>query len=241
MTTFSRREFLAGCLSLCAAPAFAAAAAPRLVSAAKLGARDGAVLWSADGLTSFALPARGHAPLRLAGGRVLVMGRRPGPFATILDPRDPASSSSFVPAPGNRFAGHAALSPDGASLFTSEFDATSFRAAIVLRDPMTGAAHALWQPGGVEPHELVFAKGGARLVAALGGLIQDGGVAGPVFNPGGIDSTVLEIDPLSGKILARHKFGAASLSLPPNYEQYREQVESILAPLPNPRIARSVR
>jgi glyoxalase family protein len=32
-----------------------------------------------------------------------------------------------------------------------------------------------------------------------------------------------------------------SLSLPPNYEQYREQVESILAPLPNPRAARSPR
>jgi glyoxalase family protein len=32
-----------------------------------------------------------------------------------------------------------------------------------------------------------------------------------------------------------------SLSLPPNYEQYREQVESILAPLPNPRAARSTR
>ncbi len=30
-----------------------------------------------------------------------------------------------------------------------------------------------------------------------------------------------------------------SLSLPPNYEQYREQVEHILAPLPNPRLARS--
>jgi len=30
-----------------------------------------------------------------------------------------------------------------------------------------------------------------------------------------------------------------SLSLPPNYEQYRDQVESILAPLPNPRAARS--
>jgi hypothetical protein len=26
-----------------------------------------------------------------------------------------------------------------------------------------------------------------------------------------------------------------SLSLPPNYEQYRSQVEQILAPLPNPR------
>jgi glyoxalase family protein len=30
-----------------------------------------------------------------------------------------------------------------------------------------------------------------------------------------------------------------SLSLPPNYEQYREQVEKILTPLPNPRLARS--
>jgi len=28
------------------------------------------------------------------------------------------------------------------------------------------------------------------------------------------------------------------LSLPPNYEQYREQVEKVLAPLPNPRAAR---
>jgi glyoxalase family protein len=32
-----------------------------------------------------------------------------------------------------------------------------------------------------------------------------------------------------------------SLSLPPNYEQYRDQVEGILAPLPNPRAARSAR
>jgi glyoxalase family protein len=30
-----------------------------------------------------------------------------------------------------------------------------------------------------------------------------------------------------------------SLSLPPNYEQYRAQVEQILAPLPNPRLARA--
>jgi glyoxalase family protein len=29
------------------------------------------------------------------------------------------------------------------------------------------------------------------------------------------------------------------LSLPPNYEQYREQVEKVLAPLPNPRAART--
>jgi glyoxalase family protein len=32
-----------------------------------------------------------------------------------------------------------------------------------------------------------------------------------------------------------------SLSLPPNYEQYRDQVEKILTPLPNPRAARAAR
>jgi glyoxalase family protein len=32
-----------------------------------------------------------------------------------------------------------------------------------------------------------------------------------------------------------------SLSLPPNYEQYRAQVEKVLTPLPNPRLARSGR
>jgi glyoxalase family protein len=32
-----------------------------------------------------------------------------------------------------------------------------------------------------------------------------------------------------------------SLSLPPNYERYREQVEKILTPLPNPRAARAAR
>src|SRR5206468_13005710 len=29
------------------------------------------------------------------------------------------------------------------------------------------------------------------------------------------------------------------LSLPPNYEQYREQVERVLTPLPNPRASRA--
>jgi glyoxalase family protein len=32
-----------------------------------------------------------------------------------------------------------------------------------------------------------------------------------------------------------------SLSLPPNYERYRDQVEKILTPLPNPRAARTAR
>lgn len=209
----TRREFLIGALGACAAPAaFASAPAPKLLSAGKLGSGDVGVVWSADSLVTFALPARGHAPARLPDGRLLVMGRRPGLYATMADARDPAAATSFGPASGYRFAGHAAVSPDGASLVTGELGEAGYDAQLVVRDPRTGAERARWTPGGIEPHELVFADGGARLIAAIGGLPQDGGVKGPAFNPGGIDSAVVEVDPRSGKVLARRKSGAASLS-----------------------------
>lgn len=207
----TRREFLGGALAACAVPAFAGKAPPRLVSAAKLGRRDGGVLWREGGLDSFVLPARGHAPVHMPDGRVLMMSRRPGLHATLIDANDPARSSMFTTA--SRFSGHAAVSPDGATLVTGEFDAESFAAEIALRDPVTGAERVRWRPGGIEVHELLFARGGSRLVVALGGLIQDGGVAGPAVHPGGIDSAVLELDALSGKLLARRKVAFPSLSL----------------------------
>jgi hypothetical protein len=211
----TRREFLAGAAALAAGvlPAFAAQEAPRLVSAAKLGQRDGAVLWSADALKPFDLPARGHAPVHLGDGQVLMMGRRPGLFASMIDTRDPSKLLSFSPSNNSRFAGHAAVAPDGKALVTSEFDATNFDAALTLRDPTCGEVQAQWKPGGIEPHEILFARHGARLVAALGGLVKDGGVAGPAFNPGGIQSALLEIDPLSGKVLARHSLPGSFSSL----------------------------
>lgn len=213
----TRREFLAGASAACLiagfGPAFAAKEVPRLVSAARLGQRDGGVLWRPDGLVSFDLPARGHAPVRLPDGRVLLMGRRPGLFASMIDPGDPAAVSSFSSAGNSRFSGHAAVAPDGSAFVTGQFDADTFDAALVLRNPATGVERARWQPGGIEPHELVFARGGTRLIVALGGLIQDGGVAGPAFNPGGIHSAVLELDSLSGKTLARYTLAPSLSSL----------------------------
>jgi hypothetical protein len=211
----TRRAFLAGAAALAAGlpAAFAAPDVPRLVSAAKLGQRDSGVVWHPDRFASFNLPARGHAPLHLDGGRILLMGRRPGLFGTVIDPRGPGTEFSFSPTGTSRFAGHAAMSPDGKMLVTSEFDAATFDAALVLRDPKSGAERARWEPGGIEPHEIVFARHGARLIVALGGLIQDGGVAGPAFNPGGIRSAVLEIDPVSGKTVARHALAESSSSL----------------------------
>lgn len=202
----TRREFLAGAAACAAAglPVLAAQEQTQLISAAKIGQRDGGIVWAADTFTPLTLPARGHAPVHLNNGRVLIMSRRPGLFGSIVDPRDPSAISSFSCSGDSRFAGHAAMSPDGKSLITSEFDGSSFEAALVLRDPKSGTERARWQPGGIEPHETVFAREGARVVTALGGLIEDGGVSGPAFNPGGIHSAVLELDSLSGKVVARH-------------------------------------
>jgi hypothetical protein len=151
---------------------------------------------------------------RLRGGRLLLVGRRPGTFAAVLDPGDLSASRQLIaPAAGRRFAGHAAVSPDGASLVTSEFHAETATALLVKRDGQSGEELDRWAPGGLEPHEVLYAAHGERLLVALGGLLNDGGVAGPAANPDGVDSALLELDPRSGRELARHRLGPGLQSL----------------------------
>jgi hypothetical protein len=183
------------------------------MSAARIGGRDECVRWRDEKLTSFGLPARGHALARLPNGRVVVAGRRPGLFSAIVDPDEPGAPRAFAPTRGCRFAGHAAVAPDGSEMLTSEFDAETIGAVLVGRDPKTGAERTPWRLNEIEPHELVFAHDGSRVFVAIGGLIVDGGVAGPAFNPGGVKSALLELDPLTGRLLARHALGEARASL----------------------------
>lgn len=214
----TRRDFLAGAAGLLASGAAASTgeSSPKLMSAARVGAQDGGILWQKGATDFFHLPARGHALTRLSQNRVALIGRRPGLFSSIVDSGDiKAPPQIFEPAKNCRFSGHAAVSEDGSCLATSEFQVDSIEAVLVARDSKTGAPRAVWRPGGIEPHEVIFARSGARVVAALGGLIKDGGVAGPAFNPDGVKSEVLEIDPRSGAVLMRYALDKdlASLSL----------------------------
>jgi len=215
----TRREFLAGGAATLFATGLAQARAaemPGLVSAARTGTDDGGLLWRMDATTPFKLPSRGHGVTSLGDGKALIVGRRPGLSSAIVDIANVSARPQILqPSQNCRFAGHAAASPDGRSLVTGEFDATTIRAILVARDPKNGAERARWSLNEIEPHELVFTKDGARVVAALGGLMKDGGVPGPAFNPDGIKSAVLEIDPKSGAVLARYALapGMSSLSL----------------------------
>jgi hypothetical protein len=68
-------------------------------------------------------------------------------------------------------------------------------------------------PAGIEPHDLLFARGGSRLVVAVGGIARAADVKGPAINAGNIESAILEMEPNSGAILKRHELPTDMKSL----------------------------
>jgi len=73
----------------------------------------------------------------------------------------------------------------------------------VLRDSRAFAPQARFAVG-IEPHDLLFARGGEVLVVAVGGIARAADVKGPAINAGRIESAILELDPRSGAVLKRH-------------------------------------
>jgi hypothetical protein len=186
-----------------------------LISAARIDDNDGGALIGAGEVQGFPLPGRAHALAHLPSGEILIVARRPGDYAAIVDPATAdAKARLFHPVARHRFAGHAAVSPDGTVLATSEIDAETGDGIVAVRNARTGAARATF-PVGIEPHDLLFASGGTRLVVAVGGIARAADVKGPAINIGNIDSAILELDPGSGAVLKRHRLSRemGSLSL----------------------------
>jgi len=180
-----------------------------LMSAARFGDEDRGTLLDGEGLSSFALPARGHGMVKLAGGKIMLVGRRPATFAAILDAQSPEKASIVPPVAGHRFAGHAAVNSAGL-LATSEIDAETGDGIVVLRDPSGTPLESF--AVGIEPHDLLFA-GDERLVVAVGGIARAAEIKGPPINAGNIESAVVELDARSGRVLKRHVLGRGSRSL----------------------------
>ena len=179
-----------------------------LISAARIGDVDGGALIGAGQVEGFSLPGRAHALTKLPSGEVLIVARRPGDYAAFVQPHSPDEKARiFSPVAGHRFAGHAAVSPDASMLATSEIDAETGDGIVVIRDARTGAARSV-HPVGIEPHDLLYARGGARLIVAVGGIARAAEVKGPAINIGNIESAILELDAASGAVLKRHHLTA---------------------------------
>ena len=173
------------------------------VTAARIDGIDCGALLVDESVSSIALPARAHSPVLLRdSSAALLVGRRPGSFAVVVDLEAPdAAPRLFDPIQGHRFAGHAAVKGD--TLVTSEIDAETGEGAAVLRDASSFAPRACYAVG-IEPHDVLFARGGEVLVVAVGGIARAADVKGPAINAGHIESAILELDPRSGTVLKRH-------------------------------------
>jgi hypothetical protein len=173
------------------------------VTAARIDGVDGGALIVDESVSRIALPARAHQPVLMRdAGAALLVGRRPGTFAAIVDLEAPeAPPRLFHPIDGHRFAGHAAVRGD--ALFTTEINAETGEGAAIQRDARTFAPRERFAVG-IEPHDVLFARGGEVLVVAVGGIARAAEVKGPAINAGRIESAILELDPRSGAELKRH-------------------------------------
>jgi len=178
----SRRSFLAGLAAsgtaaLDSSPLTAGSGDDRLlISAARRS--DGSFVLvgcTESGAISFELPlpGRGHATTHSPDGRTAVhMARRPGRFMLVVDL--PAGTlRAFASAPdGRHFYGHAAFSPDGKLLFTTENDFDRGRGVIGIWD-CRGAYRRTgeWDSGGIGPHDLTLLPGDRVMAIANGGIL----------------------------------------------------------------------
>lgn len=148
---------------------------------AVLGLNDaGAILWRRP------LPGRGHGmALSNSDDTLYVSARRPGRWVLKVDLR--GGDMATWPADDIEYGGHAVDLGDGRLALTAS-DADG-RGAIAVLDTATGKRAALWDTGGVDPHELL--RVGDDLVVANGG--------DPVE-----PSSLVRLD-LSGHILAKRE------------------------------------
>lgn len=173
----NRRALLAGfAATLLARPGWAEAGSPAWLACARE-AEDRFALFGLrrDGSIAFRLPlpARGHAGARHPHQPLaVIMARRPGLYALVLDCVTGARMARLTPPEGLQFNGHAAFLQDGAVLATTEQRASDSAGRIGLWDSATWQRIGEWATGGIGPHEALVLPDG-RLAVANGGIATD--------------------------------------------------------------------
>ena len=165
-------------------------------------------------LSSARLPDRAHGMACHPDGRSLVvMGRRPGYFAMVVALPDLRLIARIQPPDGRHFYGHAAFSPDGRTLLTTENDFERGQGMIGLWSVPHGYRRAgETTSGGVGPHDLRFDATDGTLWIANGGILTRPASGREKLNIATMAPNLVNLDPHGGAV--RHR-----LSLSPELHQ----------------------
>jgi hypothetical protein len=188
------------------------------------GARSWTGLWTPHApVRGIALPARAHQVLALPPAPsshtplALAVARRPGEYLLRFDPVRAKPLQWHSMEDDRYLAGHALLSADATTLYTTETDGETGQGLLVERDPITLAKRREFASGGVGPHAVLLEPGnppGAdTLLVANGGILNLPETGRRKLNLGHMDSNLTRLDARTGTVLATYRLDDPFLSL----------------------------
>ncbi|KAF0814753.1 hypothetical protein IGB42_00808 [Andreprevotia sp. IGB-42] len=208
----NRRHFLAA-LGALALPLPAIAGMPQRTLLAAAADRSGPFFESVGGVP-LRLPTRGHGMLPIPGSTELILvARRAGFWLARIDWKSGQLIKQIAAAPDRHFFGHAILSPDGATLYTTENDIATGHGLVGIYDAATLTRRGEFSSHGVGPHELLWLEPGKTLAVANGGILTLPESGRIKLNLDRMEPSVVLLDMPSGNKLAEHVLPDRTLSL----------------------------
>lgn len=156
-------------------------------------------------LYSFLLPGRGHSLAASHDGRyVASVARRPGNWLRVFDAAKGIELAAINAPLNDYFDGHVLYTPDNRYLLASQTEAETGQGYIGVYDAADQYRFLTkLYTDGLDPHEFALLNDGKTLVVANGGFIKTGLDDKPQ-NPDEMQSSLVYIDSLSGKLLDKY-------------------------------------
>ena len=162
------------------------------------------------------LPTRPHGLMHMQGDEYLVIARRPGDWFMRLNIRN-GDTERIWQDEDRHLNGHGVQ--HGEFLFTTETDVLDSTGALAVRNRHTLALLDVWPTHGRDPHEmLVLPNGGLGidepfLLVANGGIPTHADMGRTQLNHLPMDSSVVAMHPITGKVLKKWTLSDSRLSL----------------------------
>jgi len=145
--------------------------------------------------------------------QVVMLARRPGTLAVVVNVISGEVEKSFHCAPNRNMQGHAVFSGDGKFIFNAEADSITGEGKITVRESTNFKLVNEFNSHGIGPHELAFMPDDSTLVVANGGLLTRPTTGRTVHNYPAMRSTLAYINSKNGQLLSEHTVAASKASI----------------------------